>query len=114
LYLREQGLLLCYDVRNKVSQRRPDVIFVPTPQDVVEKMLELADVKKDDVVTDLGCGDGRIVVTAAKQYRCKAVGYDLDLECVRLAREQVKTEHLEGLVQIEHKDIFDVDLGMVT
>src|SRR5262249_36853755 len=52
--------------------------FVPTPQEVVERMLEAAEVKKEDVVFDLGCGDGRIVVTAAKNYGCKAVGLDID------------------------------------
>lgn len=70
--------------------RVPRPIFVPSPQDVVEKMLELAKVTRDDVVYDLGCGDGRIVVTAAKKYGCKAVGFDLDRECVRLARANVK------------------------
>ena len=114
LYLRDQGLLLCYDLRDKVSRRRPDVIFVPTPQDVVEKMLELANVKKNDVVADLGCGDGRIVITAAKKYACKAVGYDLDDECVRLSLDQVKAARVEKLVRVEHKDIFDVDLTGVT
>ena len=52
--------------------KRPDVIYVPTPQEVVDKMLEMAEVKKDDIVYDLGCGDGRIVVTAAKKFGCRA------------------------------------------
>src|SRR5438034_9680371 len=60
------------------SPDRLEVAFISTPQEVVEKMLEVADVKKDDVVYDLGCGDGRIVVTAAKLYGCKAVGFDID------------------------------------
>ena len=112
LYLRDQDILLCYDVREKRPRRkRPDVIFVPTPQDVVEKMLELAGVRKDDVVADLGCGDGRIVVTAAKKYGCKAIGYDLDKECVQLAQEKVKKEGVEKLVRIEHQDILEVDLS---
>jgi hypothetical protein len=58
--------------------RTPDIHFVPTPQDVVDRMLELAQVTKDDLVYDLGCGDGRIVATAAKTYGCKAVGFDID------------------------------------
>jgi outer membrane protein assembly factor BamB len=115
LYLRDQDMLLCYDLREKkVRRKHPDVIFVPTPQDVVEKMLELAGVKKDDVVVDLGCGDGRIVVTAAKKYDCKAVGYDLDQECVRLAQESVKKEGVEKLVRIDCKDILQVDLKDVS
>jgi hypothetical protein len=121
LYLRDQDVLLCYDIRERAApperperRRRPDVIFVPTPQDVVEKMLELAKVTKDDVVADLGCGDGRVVVTAAKKYGCKAYGCDLDRECVRLSLESVKAAGVEKLVRIEEKDLFTVDLRDVT
>src|SRR5690349_8071360 len=56
----------------------PDVIFVPTPQDVVDEMLRIADVKKGDVLYDLGSGDGRIPVTAAKRFGVRAVGIDID------------------------------------
>jgi hypothetical protein len=115
LYLRDQDVLLCYDVRTKAARRqRPDVIFMPTPQDVVEKMLELAGVTKHDVVADLGCGDGRIVVTAAKVYGCKAVGYDLDEECVRLSQENVTKEGVEKLVRIQREDVFAAHLCGVT
>jgi outer membrane protein assembly factor BamB len=112
LYLRDQDVLLCYDLRERPKKpfREPDVIFVPTPQDVVEKMLELARVQKNDVVYDLGCGDGRIVVTAAKKYGCKGVGYDLDPDCVKLARECVARENLGGLVTVERQDLFKADL----
>jgi ribosomal protein L11 methylase PrmA len=89
---------------------RAAVPFVSTPHDVVEKMLELAKVGKDDVVADLGCGDGRIVVAAAKKYGCKAYGCDLDRKCVRLALENVKAAGVEKLVTIEAKNVFDVDL----
>jgi len=98
------------DQSRKTTSRPPDAIFVPTPQDVVEKMLELAAVKKSDRVYDLGCGDGRIVVTAAKKYGCHAVGVDLDPVCVKLARGYVQNEKLERLVTIEQKDLFTVDL----
>ncbi len=71
-------------IRQGLKQiREPDVIFVPTPQEVVDKMLEMAKVTKDDIVYDLGCGDGRIVVTAAKKYGCTAYGYDIDPQGVR-------------------------------
>ena len=88
-----------------------DVPFVITPQDVVDKMLKLAKIKKDDLVYDLGCGDGRIPVTAAKKYRCKAVGYDLDPERVKESLENVMKNGLEHLVTIEQKDIFTLDLS---
>ncbi len=93
------------------KDREPDAIFFPTPQDVVEKMLKLANVKKDDMVYDLGCGDGRIVVTAAKKYGCKAVGYEIDPELVKLARENIKQNQVEHLVKIEREDVFTLDLS---
>jgi LEA14-like dessication related protein/protein-L-isoaspartate O-methyltransferase len=88
-----------------------DVVFVPTPHDVVDKMLELAQVKKDDLVYDLGCGDGRIVVTAAKKYGCKAVGFDIDPRRVKESLENVKKNNVGHLVTIEQKDIFTLDLS---
>lgn len=93
------------------SSREPDVIFVPTPQDVVERMLELAEVKKEDLVYDLGCGDGRIVVRAAKRYGCEAVGYDIDPERVEESLDNVEKNEVGHLVRIEQKDIFTLDLS---
>ena len=98
----------------KKPSRRPDVHFVPTPHEVVEVMLRLADVKKDDLVFDLGCGDGRIVVAAAKKAGCKAAGYDIDPERVKESLENVKKEKVEDLVTIEEKDIFTLDLSKVS
>src|SRR5262249_16858656 len=83
----------------------------PTPEKVVEAMLELAKVTKDDVVWDLGCGDGRIPVMAAKKYGCKARGFDIDPERVKESLENVKKEKVEKLVTIEKKDIFTLDLS---
>jgi precorrin-6B methylase 2 len=91
--------------------KEPDVIYVPTPQEVVDKMLELAAVKKGDVVYDLGCGDGRIVVTAAKKYGVKATGYDVDSQRIKESRENVKRNGVGDLVRIEQKDIFTLDLS---
>ena len=93
--------------------RGPRTPFVPSPQDVVEKMLELAKVKKADLVVDLGCGDGRIVVTAARKYGCKSIGYDLDKECLRKAEESVGKNQLGDQVRIIREDIFNVDLSQV-
>ena len=94
-----------------LEDQAPDVVFVPTPQDVVDKMLELAKVKKDDLVYDLGCGDGRIVVTAAKRYGCKAVGYDIDPRRVEESLENMEKNNVGHLVRIEQKDIFTLDLS---
>ncbi|UCE48473.1 MAG: class I SAM-dependent methyltransferase, partial [Phycisphaerales bacterium] len=97
--------------RIEKTPREPDVIYVPTPQKVVEKMLEVAQVKKDDLLYDLGCGDGRIVVTAAKRYGCKAVGYELRRGRVKASLENVAKNNVGHLVQIEQKDIFTLDLS---
>jgi len=88
----------------------PDVIFIPTPHDIVAEMLKLAQVGNDDVVYDLGCGDGRIVVAAARQYGCRAIGFDIDPRRVEQSRENVSSGNVESLVNIEHRDIFTVDL----
>ena len=90
--------------------KHPDVIFVPTPQEVVAKMLELAQVTKDDVVYDLGCGDGRIVVAAAK-LGCKAYGFDVDPQRIKESNENVEKNGVGNLATIQQKDIFTLDLS---
>lgn len=97
--------------KEATENRTPDVVFVPTPQDVVDKMLEMAQVSKDDLVYDLGCGDGRIVVTAAKKYGCKAIGYDIDPQRIKESQENVQKNGVGDLVQIQQKDIFTLDLS---
>jgi len=117
--LSPSGTLVREQLRNKSNRlinelkqvRRPDVIYVPTPYEVVDKMLELAEVKKDDLLYDLGCGDGRIVVAAAKKYGCKAVGYDIDPKRVKESLENVKKNNVADLVTIEQKDIFKLDIS---
>jgi ribosomal protein L11 methylase PrmA len=91
--------------------REPDILWVPTPQEVVDKMLEMAQVKKDDLLYDLGCGDGRIVITAAKKYGCKAIGYDIDPERVKESRKNVDANNVGNLVTIEQADVFTLDLS---
>ncbi|MGH7831220.1 MAG: SAM-dependent methyltransferase [Candidatus Binatia bacterium] len=87
------------------------VPFVPTPQNVVHKMLELAEVKKGDVLYDLGSGDGRIVVTAAKKYGVRAVGFEIDPGLIKESREKIRAEKLEHLAEIREQDILTVDLS---
>jgi predicted RNA methylase len=93
--------------------RTPDVVYVPTPHDVVSKMLELGQVKRADLLYDLGCGDGRIVVTAAKKFGCKTVGFDIDSERVAEARKNIKKNKVGELAEIRQEDIFDQDLSKV-
>lgn len=90
------------------------VPFVPTPQDVVERMLELAQVKAGDVVYDLGSGDGRIVITAAKKYGVKAVGFEIDPDLIKRSRESIRKEDLQHLAEIREQDIRTVDLSPAT
>jgi outer membrane protein assembly factor BamB/precorrin-6B methylase 2 len=125
LYVREQGDIYCYDLRLNPPRpaavaeptarvrrgKLPDTVFVPTPHDVVAKMLALATVKKADLVYDLGCGDGRIVVAAAQEFGCKAVGVELDVECVKAARQAVREAKVEALVRIDENDLFKTDVS---
>ncbi len=91
--------------------REPDVIFVPTPQEVVDKMLELADVRPGEIVYDLGCGDGRIPVTAAKRYGVRAWGFDINPVRVKESLENVEKNNVKHLVTIKLQDIFELDLS---
>jgi SAM-dependent methyltransferase len=94
----------------KKKFHEPDVIYVPTPHEVVEKMLDMAKVKKGDVVYDLGCGDGRIVVAAAKR-GAKATGWDIDPVRIKEAQENVKKNKVEENAKIIQDDIFTLDLS---
>jgi len=96
------------------GDRAPDVIFVPTPQEVVEDMLRLANVKKGDVLYDLGSGDGRIPVTAAKLYGIRAVGIDIDPERIREAQDNARKNGVESLVQFRLQDLFEADFREAT
>ena len=91
--------------------RAPDIHFEPTPQSAVDKMLAMAGIKKTDVVYDLGCGDGRIVVTAAKRYGVRAIGVDIDPERVKESRANVRKNRVGRLVTIKHADIFEFDFS---
>lgn len=86
--------------------RSPDVIYVPTPQEVVDAMLVLAGVTSKDVVYDLGCGDGRIPVTAAKTYGARAVGIDIDPARIEEANANVKAAGVGDTVKILNADLF--------
>jgi SAM-dependent methyltransferase len=84
--------------------------YVPSPQAVVERMLEAADVKPGETVFDLGCGDGRVVITAAREFKAKGVGVELSAEQVRQARDQASRLGLANRVTILQGDLLEVDL----
>jgi ribosomal protein L11 methylase PrmA len=92
----------------------PDVMYIPTPPDVVDAMLQLADVDQKDVVYDLGCGDARILVAAARKFGCQAIGYDIDPARIKAARGSIRNNKLGHLVRVERRDMFDVDLSSAT
>ena len=96
------------------ATRTPDVIFVPTPQEVVDAMLKLAKVTKNDVVYDLGSGDGRIPITAAKTYGARAVGIDIDPQRIREANENLKIAGVGDRVKFLNADLFTTDISEAT
>ena len=96
------------------ESKEDSAIHVPTPHDVVAQMLKVARLTRDDLVYDLGCGDGRIVVAAASRYGCRAIGYEIDSRKVRQSKNNVMKMGVESLVRIEKKDIFTLDLRPAT
>ena len=94
--------------------RTPDVIFVPTPQAVVDEMLKVANVKKGDVLYDLGSGDGRIVITAAKRFGVRGTGIDIDPQRIAEANENARKEGVSHLVTFKQTDLFTTDISEAT
>jgi len=91
--------------------RSPDVIFVPTPQEVVDAMLKVAKLTASDVLYDLGSGDGRIPITAAKTYGARAVGIDIDPQRIREATENAKAAGVTDKVKFLNQDLFTTDIS---
>jgi len=131
LYIRNETRLLCFDVREtalSVERKRPaaivldppnpgavappvQAIYVPTPQDVVEKMLQVGSVGEDQDFVDLGSGDGRFVITAARKHKASAVGYEIDEQLVKESRAAIEKAGLGTLASIQQKDLFQADLA---
>jgi ubiquinone/menaquinone biosynthesis C-methylase UbiE len=95
-------------------KRKLDVWYVATPQEVVDRMLYEAKIRATDVVYDLGCGDGRMVISAAKQFGTRGVGVDLDPARIREARANAKAQGVEQLVTFRVGDMFETDLREAT
>jgi SAM-dependent methyltransferase len=94
--------------------RRPDVIFVPTPEDVVDEMLKVANVTGKDVLYDLGSGDGRIPITAAKRFGTRGLGIDIDPDRIKEANENLKKAGVGDKVKFVQGDLFELDLSPAT
>lgn len=95
-----------------VPERSPDVPYVPTPQAVVDRMLQIAKVNRDDVVYDLGSGDGRIPITAVRQFNVRrAVGVDINPERVREANQNASQANVTDRVEFRQQDLFETDLS---
>jgi precorrin-6B methylase 2 len=94
--------------------RSPDVPYLPSSERAVQAMLKFADVKKTDVLYDLGCGDGRIVIAAAKEFHARGVGIDIDPVRIREARENARKAGVENLVRFVENDLFKADIHNAT
>jgi SAM-dependent methyltransferase len=92
------------------QNQRPDVPYVPTSDAVVAAMLNLAQVKSGDLVYDLGCGDGRIVIAAAKNFGARGVGIDIDPDRIREANENAQTAGVQNRVRFLERDLFTADI----
>ncbi|MFB3852758.1 MAG: cyclopropane-fatty-acyl-phospholipid synthase family protein [Vicinamibacterales bacterium] len=104
-----------YGQTAQAPKRTPDVIYVPTPPEVVAAMLKVAKVGPNDVVYDLGCGDGRIVISAVKDFGAKAgVGIDIDPQRIAEARENAKAAGVSDKVKILEADLFETDISQAT
>jgi SAM-dependent methyltransferase len=100
--------------RKRRQLRKPDVIYYPTPPETVDEMLRLAKIKKGDVLYDLGSGDGRIPIAAAKQYGIRAVGIEIDPKLVTEAQENARLAGVSELVRFRNEDMFRVDVREAT
>lgn len=98
----------------KKTQQDLDILYEPTPTEVVEEMLKIAKVEKNDVVYDLGCGDGRIVVAAAKQYGARGVGVDIDPKRIQESWINAKKAGVVDKVTFLEQDLFNTDLSKAT
>jgi hypothetical protein len=111
---RNSSSLAQHRSRKQRQLRKPDVIYYPTPPETVDEMLRMAKIKKGDVLYDLGSGDGRIPIAAAKQYGIRAVGIEIDPKLVTEANEIAREAGVAELVRFRNEDMFRVDVSEAT
>lgn len=97
--------------RKKSGKRKPDVIYYPTPPETVAEMLRLANIQKGDVLYDLGSGDGRIPIAAAKQFGIRAVGIEIDPKLISAAESNARAAGVADLVRFRNEDMFRIDVS---
>jgi len=135
LYLRDESRLSCFQLRegnpagprpNRILLAQPErspaagprsephAEFVATPHDIVQRMLWAAKVRKEDTLYDLGSGDGRIVIAAARDYDARAIGFEIEADLVNFSRKRIELAGLQGLATIEQKDLYSADLSSAT
>ncbi|MGC9969581.1 MAG: class I SAM-dependent methyltransferase [Bryobacteraceae bacterium] len=114
LFLALNVVLALAQEKQGKTLREPDVIFVPTPEDVVEQMIKLANVHKGDVVYDLGCGDGRTVIAAAKLPGVRGVGIDISPERIKESIENARKAGVMDRVTFREEDLFEADIKDAT
>ena len=96
------------------AQRQPDVPYVPTPRAVVDRMLAIANVNKNDILYDLGSGDGRIVITAAQKYGTRGIGIDINPRRIEEANANAQKAGVTKLVEFRQQDLFETNLSKAT
>jgi cyclopropane fatty-acyl-phospholipid synthase-like methyltransferase len=106
--------LLAFGLIDATAEFQEEIPFVPTPVEVIDKMLEMARVRKDDVVYDLGSGDGRVVIRAAKNYGARGVGIEMDQTLLEKARKSAQAEGVSHLVEFRKEDALKTDLSPAT
>jgi len=113
-FLAAMALIPVLAAGDSEAQPVDEIPFVPTPLEVVDRMLEMAEVRKEDVVYDLGSGDGRIVIRAAKKYGARGVGIEMDPELVEISRAKAEEEDVSHLVEFRVEDALKTDVSPAT
>src|SRR5262245_21659325 len=98
----------------QIGQVSKDSVWVPTPERMIHRMLQIADTTKDDVVMDLGSGDGRIPIYASKHFGARSIGVELEGNLVKLSREAAAAQGVGSLAQFVQQDLYEADLSKAT